>query len=127
MDLLQRGSRWLEGQRNKHLTRQVAFARGGQLVQVAATVGKTVFRVDKGYGVQERIESRDYLILASDLVIAGAPILPKAGDQIRETDGTKTFVYEILAPGNEPVYRYSDLYRVTLRIHTKLVATEAAP
>ena len=96
-------------------------------LKVAATVGKTVFRLDKGYGVQERIESRDYLILAADLQIGGTPALPKPGDQVRETEDGKTFVYEVLAPGNEPCWRYSDLYRVTLRIHTKLVATEAAP
>ena len=127
MDLLQRGSDWLQSQRTKHLTRQVIYARGGQSVQVAATVGKTVFRLDKGYGVQERIEARYYLILATDLVVGGTPVLPKAGDQVRETEGGKTFVYEVLAPGNEPCWRYSDLYRVTLRIHTKLVATETAP
>jgi hypothetical protein len=127
MDLLQRGSAWLQRQRTKHLTRQVVYARGAISVQVAATVGKTVFHLDKGYGVQERIESRDYLILAVDLLLGGVPILPKAGEQVREIEGGKVFVYEILAPGNEPCWRYSDLYRVTLRIHTKLVATEAVP
>ena len=127
MDLLQRGSAWLQQQRTKHLTRQVTYARGADSVQVPATVGRTIFRIDKGYGVLERIEARDYLILAADLVLNAAPILPKPGDQIRETEGGKTFVYEILAPGNEPCWRYSDLYRVTLRIHTKLIATETAP
>ena len=127
MDLLQRGSDWLQRQRTRHLTRQVVYARGAQALQIVATVGRTVFRLDKGYGVQERIESRDYLILAADLQIGGTPALPKPGDQVRETEGGKTFCYEVLAPGNEPCWRYSDLYRVTLRIHTKLVATEAAP
>lgn len=127
MDLLQRGSRWLEGMRSRYLTRQALYVRGDQSVQVAATVGRTVFRVDKGYGVQERIEARDYLIGTTDLVIGGVPVLPKAGDQVRETEDRKVFVYEVLAPGNEPCWRYSDLYRETLRIHTKLVATESAP
>ena len=127
MDLLQRGSDWLERKRNRHLTREVVFVRGADSVEVKATVGRTIFRVDKGYGVLERIEARDYLILAADLVLSGTPVLPKAGDKIQETEDGKTFSYEILAPGNEPCWRYSDLYRVTLRIHTKLVAMEAVP
>lgn len=62
-----------------------------------------------------------------DLVLGGATALPKAGDRVRETDGGKVFVYEVMAPGNEPAWRYSDPYRRALRIHTKHVATEAAP
>jgi len=124
MDLLRRGSDWLERKRNKHLTRSIVYLRGADSVQVKATVGRTVFRVDKGYGVLERIEARDYLILAADLVLSNAPVLPKAGDKIREVEDGRTFTYEVLAPGNEPCWRYSDLYRVTLRIHTKLVRTE---
>ncbi|MBE3123763.1 MAG: hypothetical protein IMZ65_03080, partial [Planctomycetes bacterium] len=50
--------------------------------------------------------------------------LPERGDRIREPQDGKTFVYEVMAPGKEPHYRFSDLYRRTLRIHTKQVATE---
>jgi len=124
MDLLQRGSAWLERKRNRHLTRDVVYVRGADSVEVKATVGRTIFRVDKGYGVLERIEARDYLILAADLMLSGIPALPKAGDKVLEVEDGKTFTYEILAPGNEPCWRYSDLYRVTLRIHTKLVGVE---
>jgi hypothetical protein len=49
---------------------------------------------------------------------------PQRSDQIRETQGAKTFVYEVMAPGKEPAYRFSDPYRKTYRIHTKLVGTE---
>jgi len=35
-----------------------------------------------------------------------------------------TFIYEVMAPGNEPPWRYSDPYRRTLRIHTKLIGAE---
>jgi hypothetical protein len=126
-DLLAEGMAWLERKRTQYLARQVVYRRGSESVQVAATVGKTIFRLDKGYGVQERIEARDYLILAADLALGGTQVLPKAGDQVRETQNGKVFVYEVLAPGNEPCWRYSDPYRQTLRIHTKLIATESAP
>ena len=123
-DLLQKGSDWLEGMRTAHASRPVVYVRGTDSVEVAATVGKTVFRLDKGYGVIERLEARDYLVSGADLVLGGALALPKAGDRIRETEGDKTFVYEVMAPGGEPCWRWSDPYRRTLRIHTKHVATE---
>ena len=90
-----------------------------------ATVGKTVFQIDNGYGVRERIEVRDYLIAASEMVLSGNLILPKRGDRIRETSGTTVLLYEVMAPGKEPEFRFSDLYRYSFRIHTKLVGTEA--
>lgn len=123
-DLLQQGSDWLEGMRTAHATRPVVYVRETDSVEVAATVGRTVFRLDKGYGVIERVEARDYLILAADIMLGGQAALPKAGDRIREVEGNTAFVCEVMAPGNEPCWRYSDPYRRTLRIHTKHVATE---
>lgn len=126
-DLLETGAVWLETQRTKYVTRRVVYRRGAEAVELPATIGRTVFRLDKGYGLAERIESRDYLVLVVDLVLGGAPILPKPGDQVRETEGGQVFIYEVMAPGNEPCWRYSDPFRRTYRIHSKLAATEAAP
>ncbi|GJQ27807.1 MAG: hypothetical protein HBSAPP02_28390 [Phycisphaerae bacterium] len=123
-DVLERGSAWLEDQRNRHMSRMVTYQRGGDSVDVAATIGRTEFEQADDFGVIHKFESRDYLVLTTDLVLAGVQALPKAGDRIRETDGAKTFVYEVMAPGNEPPFRYSDPYRRTLRIHTKHVATD---
>ena len=123
-DLLQQGSNWLEDMREAHATRPVVYVRGTDSVEVAATVGRTVFRLDKGYGVMERVEARDYLVLGSAMALSGAAILPKAGDRIREIEGGKAYVYEVMAPGGEPCWRWSDPYRRTLRIHTKQIAVE---
>lgn len=111
-DLLGQGSDWLESQRHTHLTREVAYARGPQSLTLRATVGRTQFDLADDTGILQRIESRDYLIRASDLTFGE----PKAGDRI--TDGA---VYEVMAPGGEPPWRYSDPNRKTLRIHTKMV------
>ena len=35
----------------------------------------------------------------------------KVIDLIHETQGSNTFVYQVMAPGNEPHYRYSDPFR----------------
>ncbi|MCK6485459.1 MAG: hypothetical protein L6R00_15130 [Phycisphaerae bacterium] len=123
-DVLERGSAWLEDQRNRHMTRMVTYQRGGESAELAATIGRTEFEQADEFGVIHRIESRDYLVLTADLMLAGVQTLPKAGDRVRETDGAKTFVYEVMAPGSKPPFRYSDPYRRTLRIHTKHVATE---
>ena len=123
-DLLQQGSDWLQDQRHEHLTQSVTYKRGVESVSVSATIGRTMFEVDNGQGVLERIESRDFLVLAADLVLGAAPTLPQRGDRIRETQGTSTYVYEVMAPGKEPEWRWSDAYRKTLRIHAKHIDTE---
>lgn len=125
-DILQQGSNWLEGMRETHATRPLVYVRGTDSVEVSATVGRTVFRIDKGYGVMERVEARDYLVLGSALALNGQTILPNAGDRIREESDGKTFVYEVMAPGGEPCWRWSDPYRQTLRIHTKQIDVEGA-
>ena len=100
--------------------------RGSQSVDLLATAGKTAFEVDDGYGVLVRYESRDFLILAADLVLDAMPALPQRGDRIRETQGGTTFVYEVTAPGKEPCWRFSDAWRKTLRVHSKQIDTEGA-
>ncbi|MBU0637798.1 MAG: hypothetical protein KKB50_02960 [Planctomycetes bacterium] len=123
-DLLERGAAWLDQQRSRHLTRTVTYLRGTESVDLPATIGRTVFEQADEYGVIHRTESRDHLITAVDLVLGGAQEQPKAGDRIRETAGEQVFLYEVMAPGSEPPWRYSDPYRCTLRIHTKFVGME---
>jgi len=125
-DLLAQGSEWLEAQRHAHCTRTVAYVRGDASVELLATVGRTVFEQTDAYGIVERTEARDFLVRAEDLALDGARTLPERGDRVREAVGEQVLVYEVMAPGNEPHYRFSDPYRRTLRIHTKHVHTEEA-
>ncbi len=125
-DLLSQGLSWLEDQRHQHLTRTVTYRRGVDEVELAATIGRTVFEQDDHAGGLMRIESRDFLIRAADLVLTAETTLPQPGDRIIESDSIATYTYEVMAPGTEPPWRYSDVNRATLRIHTKQVATEAS-
>ncbi|MCO6455476.1 MAG: hypothetical protein J5I93_09280 [Pirellulaceae bacterium] len=125
-DLLDKGSAWLEGQRKKHATREVTYRRGVESVVVKATIGRTLLEQDDGAGVIVRLQVRDYLIDTADLVLASEPTLPAKGDRIEEIDAGQKHTYEVLPLGGEQHWRYSDPYRRTLRIHTKLIATEAA-
>jgi hypothetical protein len=125
-DMLREASAWLEDKRHEHLTSPVTYVRGEASVELQATIGRTIFEQRDDYGVIEKTESRDFLIRTEDLVLEGANTLPERGDQLRATDGAKVYVYEVLAPGKEPHFRYSDPYRRTLRIHTKQVDVEEA-
>lgn len=125
-DLLSKSSAWLEDQRKKHRTVDVTYRRGVDSAVVKATIGRTMFEQDDGAGVIVRLQVRDYLIDTADLVLAGNQSLPSKGDRIEEIDAGQKHTYEVLPLGGEQHWRYSDSYRRTLRIHTKLIATEAA-
>lgn len=124
MDLMDRGSEMLERVRGACLSRPVIYRRGNDTIELAAAVGSTAFERTDDHGVIHRTESRDYLITAADLVLAGTATLPTPGDSIEEHDSDRVHVYEVVAPSGEPVWRYSDPQRRTLRIHTKLIRTE---
>ena len=123
-DLLDRGAAFLDAQRHQHLSRLVLYRRGTDEKEVQATIGKTEFEQADDAGLIHRVESRDFLVQTGDLDLGAGPILPRAGDQVRETVGTSVFVYEVNAPGGQPPWRYSDPYRRVLRIHTKHIGTE---
>jgi hypothetical protein len=89
---------------------------------ITATVGKTLFELTDDQGFLTKFESRDFLIPVADLLLAAVATLPLAGDRISEVQGGTTYTYEVMGPGNEPAFRYSDDFRKLLRIHTKLIA-----
>jgi hypothetical protein len=124
-DLLELGAALLDDQRHRHMSRAVVYRRGAEEKEVQATIGRTEFEQADEAGLIHRTESRDYLIRAADLDLGAGPIQPRAGDQVREQAGSQVLVYEVNAPGSEPPWRYSDPYRRVMRVHTKLVGTEA--
>jgi hypothetical protein len=125
-DLLQQASDWLEAKRTQFASHVVTYVRGERSVELPATIGKTTFEVDDGYGVLVRHESRDFLILTADLIFNGQQEEPQRGDQIRETQNQQRFVYEVSAPDKTPCWRYSDAFRKTFRVHTKQIEQQGA-
>lgn len=121
-DLLKFGSDWLVDQLKAHVSRQVVYQRGTSEVMVTATIGRTLLRLDDGYGgVRVEWTDRDFLIPAAELLLTGVPVLPERGDRIREVDGTHLF--EVMTPSGEPPWRWSDVYRKLFRIHTKRIGS----
>lgn len=121
-DLLERGQQFLDDQRHAHMTHTVTYERGNESVELQATIGETVFEQADDYGVIHKIESRDFIIRTCDLMLDSVQTLPAVGDRLRDSDGDTEFVYEVMAPGQEPAFRYSDPYRKALRIHTKRIS-----
>jgi len=117
-DLLAWGLKWLDGQRKRHLSLEVVYARGEITAAVQATIGRTEFEVSGSDGVQTAYTDRDYLISTADLVLDGELSLPEPGDQVREALAATVEVYEVLD------WRYSDPHRQMLRVQTKHIASE---
>lgn len=109
MGMLEKAATWLDTQRQQHLTVPVVYRRrdGGE-VEVAATVGRTLFRAENEYGVTIRTESRDF-------IIADLPNEPERGDKIIRAGR----IYEVLVPNGEPCWRWSGANHNVRRIHTK--------
>jgi len=117
-DLLQRAAQWLAGVCRGHMAHEVTYQRDQQQAVVPAVVGQTDFDQTNEYGVVTSMTSRDFLIAVSDLLLDGQPIEPARGDRI--VDGEDT--YEVMAPGDEPPWRFADPYHQMYRIHTKRIA-----
>jgi hypothetical protein len=123
-NMLRDGMAWLANKLRTHAGVSVVYRRGVSSVTVTATVGRTLLQLSDDLGVS-RMEwtDRDYLVTASALIIGGVAVLPQRGDRVEETAGGKTYVYEVMAPGREPVWKWSDEYKTVLRIHTKQIGT----
>ena len=121
-NLLQDGAAWLAGQMKASASQTIQYLRKGASAQLAAVIGRSTFDVSDATGGLLRLESRDYVILAGDLVLNNAAITPQEGDQIQETgpDGTPV-TYEVARFGSEPCWRF-DPYRVRMIVHTRNIS-----
>lgn len=84
----------------------------GVLSGISATLGRTSFRTNDSYGASIISHSKDFIIETNDI-----PLEPQSGDTIHYNGK----VYEVLAPNDEPVWRYSGVCEESIRIHTKEV------
>ena len=101
----------------------VTYRRGAYTKALTAVPGSTDFEVVGPDGVVLTVQTRDWKIKTSDIVLNSSTVIPAKGDEIDETVGDDTQTYRVLSPGGDTVYRYSDPSRKMLRVHTKLVET----
>jgi len=123
-DLLRQGQAWLAEQLSVHASRPVVYRRGELGVELSAVIGRSTYQQDNGEGLVTRSQVRDYLIDTQSLMLSIIGGLPKRGDRIIEIDGEQTFVFEVMSLGGDPPWRFSDPFRLKLRIHTKQIDTQ---
>ena len=138
MNLLQHGVAWLNRQRVAHLSQPVVYQRGGESVQLAATLGTTTVEVTDDTGATVRSPQTDFIVSADALVLGGVVVVPKIGDRLFVAralgdapdasggdgavgGGVKTLVYEVLSLPDGRHYRPCDPGGRMLRIHAKQV------
>lgn len=92
------------------LASDAVYRRGTESKAIRAVAGRTLFRSMNHNGIWTRTETWDFIVPAGQLDLE-----PRTGDVI-VFDGAE---YEVLAPYEEPVWRWSDPYRTAMRIHTK--------
>jgi hypothetical protein len=114
-DMLADGVAWLAGQLKTAAGRVVTYQRGGDSVDVTATIGRSQFESANQSGVTEVWESRDYIIQKVDLPFGD----PQRGDVLLEEVNGDVFTYEVSAPRGIPVVHY-DAFRYMARVHSKL-------
>lgn len=123
--MLRKGAEWLNRKLKQHAGETLVYSRGAHSTTITAVAGKTLLQLNDDLGgVRVEWTDRDFLITASDLVLNGSVTLPQRGDQIREVIGSQTKVYEVTAPGAEPIWRWSDEGQQVLRVHTKEIGVE---
>jgi len=127
-DLLQQGVDWLDEQRREHLSRPVVYRRGGQSVEIAATLGATSVEVVDDAGATVQSPRTDFIVSADALVLGGIVTTPLLGDRLSvpASDGGNTVVYEVLSLPDGRHFRRCDGSGRMLRIHAKLVDEEQA-
>lgn len=97
--------------------KRVVSAETTYQVALTAIPGETVHSVERDGQVMDEMKSRDFLILASELVLNGSQTTPARHDVIVE-DGKE---FHVLAIGPEPQWRYTDPTKAIIRVHTKEV------
>ncbi len=122
-DLMARAAEFIAGKLAASVSRPVTYVRGDDSVALDATVGRSSFDVDDGHGLM-RFETRDYIVRADALVLAGVQVQPRRGDRVLEEVGDgSTVAYEVVNVAGSPEWRPCDSSRVLIRIHTKLAGS----
>lgn len=117
-DLLATGVAWLHQQREAKLVKSVTYCRGASQVTIDATKAKTDTQVVNAEGVEVRGQVDDWIIKPSELVIDGVTVFPQQGDRIRDTIDSQTVVYEVAKGPDGVAWRYTDNFRLAIRVHT---------
>lgn len=106
------------------MRRWVTYKRGDDFCRFQVTFSRSSLQVDdQEGGVRVVRTDGDILFHSSLLVLGTAPTAPQRGDRVEVDFGAETVAFEVLAPGSEDVYRYTDAGQTRYRVHLKKVGT----
>ncbi len=125
-NVLQDGILWLSNQMDEHVSIDIVYQRNADLIPLKATKGRSLFEQVDANNMVIGVESRDFLVSSSNLMLHSQRIEPIEGDQIIESVGSETWLYEVTAFINDQCFRYCDPFRLRMRIHTKFIGEVAA-
>jgi len=118
---------FLTEQLSANVSQLVTYARDDRSVDVPATLGRKVLKVDDGAGgIRIMWTDMDFLIPAASLILPGdtEPLTPAEGDQVFIVMPYDVQRFEVFPFGNEPPWRWSDPKQTMLRVHTKYIDAE---
>lgn len=124
MDLLKRGSDWLQRTRKRYASTRVTYQRVSASVRASATIGRATYTVTDSDGFAIEVQAWDFIIDRADLEIDDQLIEPARGDRIIVGEPDDAEVYELMPIGGAPVWQWSDSFAKTYRIHTKHVGRQ---
>mgnify|MGYP001176916635 FL=1 len=103
----------------------VTYVRGLDSVDVRATFGRKLLKLDDGAGgIRMEWTDMDFLIPSADLVIGGESITPQRGDRVFMLAGENVQEFEVMPFGSDPAWIWSDPHQSMFRIHAKHIGSE---
>src|SRR5262245_18919220 len=95
-DLLRTGAAWLTGMLTTHASQTVTYTRGVLTVQVQATLGQKLLRLEDEFGtVRFEYTDMDFLIPTEALDLGAGPVEPVRGDMITAGVGPQVDTFEV--------------------------------
>jgi len=79
-NMLETASKWLSDQLDEHVSSAVHYRRGSTVVPLVAGKGRTQFETTDAFNMLILVESRDFLISTTAILLDGVQSLPQVGD-----------------------------------------------
>ena len=122
-NILQDGAVWLGEQLKQVAGVTVTYQRGSSSIAgLTATVYFHEYELADQDGFVTVVKSRDYILHAADLELAGSQITPRSGDRIIETINAVSHTFEVVPLGTLKEHEPLDTDGVLLKVHTKRIA-----
>lgn len=98
---------------------RITFATDAGSVVVDAVVCRSKMVVESATGAILQVQSHDYIVRASDLIIASVVVTPLKGNTVSRVFAGLTYTYQLMIP----TFDLHDHAGLFLRLHSKLIST----